>query len=141
MHSFTNAEFIPICNMVLTHHIKQLSSISKNYLLLCIKLLLHLQEFCDIFHCHCHASKHETVHSRTTFNEEVQMLVIWYIVTQQSSHYFFEQPFHFLMKVHTYNAYDQTPNWCNDACFLKSILRMKIKATEVLLSINIIIAL
>lgn len=82
--------------------------------------------------------KHKTIHSRTTHNKNVQMfgdLANSYAVIVVCT--FFKRSWRFLMRTHAYNACRQILHWCNDAYCWKSVRRMTIQASELLLFIEL----
>lgn len=86
-------------------HVKQLSSFLKEYPLLFIMLFLSLQDFCDIFQCPYHASKHKTIQSHTRADKDSRMfgdLADSYPGIVPCT--FVEQLFLFQMSLRTWNA-------------------------------------
>lgn len=101
----------------------------------CLKLLLPLQKFFDTFLCPYHASRHKITQSCIILDEDIQLF------NDPADSYFeiapctsLEQPLHFLAQPHTWNARRQDPHWCNDAYSSKSVRRITIQVSEILLS-------
>lgn len=61
--------------------VQQLSSLPKDHHLLCIILVLPLYEFCDVFPCLYHASKHKIIHSLVTSIKALKCLEIQLFAT------------------------------------------------------------
>lgn len=99
-------------------NIQRFSRFSKDISPLCILFLFPLQEFCYIFQCPYHTSRHKIIHSRTASNEDTQMfgdsadfyLEIVLLHPLNNCSIFFTQP-------QTWNAYRQASHWCNEACW------------------------
>lgn len=73
-----------------------------------------------------HGSVKQSTHTELLM-KMLKCLEIWQILTQEQS---FEQPIHFLVQPHTWNAWCQVLHWCNDVSCLKCMRKMIIQASK-----------
>lgn len=115
--------------------VKQFSTLLNGYHLLCIMLFISQQEFCEIFQCSFYVSKYKTIYSQTTPHENSQMFgdpadSYPRIIPRTTS----QQPLHFRARPHTQNACKQASHTYSNSFCSKSLRKMILEASKVLLS-------